>query len=116
MLTDYGDNMHCQFFEILRSLLDSSPGAQVCFLSSCLLHISLTSHRFSSATVLTIRNLLFYSIIVERSEKRQAFCDHIIKLSKLWLNLYIPQRLYLLMHFKPKFLFVCPEFFLHYSS
>ncbi|XP_057785610.1 uncharacterized protein LOC131003146 isoform X2 [Salvia miltiorrhiza] len=28
MLTDYGDNMHCQFFEILRSLLDSSPGAQ----------------------------------------------------------------------------------------
>ncbi|KAG6433641.1 hypothetical protein SASPL_105256 [Salvia splendens] len=28
MLTDYGDDMHCQFFEILRSLLDSSPGAQ----------------------------------------------------------------------------------------
>ncbi|KAG6431398.1 hypothetical protein SASPL_109477 [Salvia splendens] len=28
MLTDYGDNMHCQFFEILRSLLDSPPGAQ----------------------------------------------------------------------------------------
>lgn len=65
MLTDYGDNMHCQFFEILRSLLDSSPGAQVCFLSCCLLHTSLTSHRFSSATVLTIRNLLFYSVIVE---------------------------------------------------
>ncbi|KAL1545329.1 binding protein [Salvia divinorum] len=28
MLTDYGDDMHCQFFEILRSLLDSSPGVQ----------------------------------------------------------------------------------------
>ncbi|KAL8047559.1 hypothetical protein ABFX02_07G007500 [Erythranthe guttata] len=29
MLRDFGDDMHCQFFEILRSLLDSStPGSQ----------------------------------------------------------------------------------------
>ena len=35
MLTDYGDNMHCQFFEILRSLLDSPPGAQVHYLYNC---------------------------------------------------------------------------------
>lgn len=31
MLTDFGDDMHCQFLEILRSLLDSFTlsGAQV---------------------------------------------------------------------------------------
>lgn len=30
MLTDFGDDMHCQFLEIIRSLLDSfSSGGQV---------------------------------------------------------------------------------------
>ena len=35
MLTDFGDDMHCQFLEILRSLLDSFTlsGAQVSVLA-----------------------------------------------------------------------------------
>jgi len=33
MLTDFGDDMHCQFLEIIRSLLDSfSSGGQVSLL------------------------------------------------------------------------------------
>lgn len=33
MLADFADNMHCQFFEILRSLLESlAPGSQVHYL------------------------------------------------------------------------------------
>lgn len=31
MLKDFGDDMHCQFLEIIKSLLDTySPAGQVC--------------------------------------------------------------------------------------
>lgn len=37
MITDFGDDMHCQFLEILRSLLDSyASGSQVPWLSKIL--------------------------------------------------------------------------------
>lgn len=37
MITDFGEDMHCQFLEILRSLLDSYTlsGAQVHALTIC---------------------------------------------------------------------------------